>query len=164
MTTVLKINLKEIVKYPNYTLPILENAIRRTNLITRNTYYVLRFWVLQKYHSNTEIPIITTDTISMCMKSLLLPSRGPKPKLENQSLFNEFKNIHNFKLTDGSGLKNILQYYATTILTSIQNNITLHYKDYVKRFVNGYFKDIYSNLKTKESIQKNTIRNQKRYF
>jgi hypothetical protein len=61
-------------------LTILENAINRTNNITTKTYFLLRLWVLHKYHNHVDIPEITEDTISMCMKSLLLPSSGPKPK------------------------------------------------------------------------------------
>lgn len=50
-------------------MDILQNAIIRTNAITTKTYFLLRLWVLYKYHNNQEIPEITADTISMCMKS-----------------------------------------------------------------------------------------------
>ena len=55
-------------------LDILQNAIIRTNGITSKTYFLLRLWVLDKYHNNQEIPEITTDTISMGMKSIMKSS------------------------------------------------------------------------------------------
>ena len=124
---------------------ILQNAIIRTNSITSKTYFLLRIWILKKYHDNLDIPNITEDTISMCMKSILKSSPGQKPKGNNLLLLNEFKTLHNFELEDGSNLSSILDYYTTTMITSIENNIKLHFFDYIKRFVNSYFKHLYKD-------------------
>jgi hypothetical protein len=59
---------------------ILQDAISRANKITSKSYMLLRLWVLHKYHNDIIIPEITTDTISMAMKSVMKPSSGPKPK------------------------------------------------------------------------------------
>ena len=101
-------------------MDILQNAIIRTNAITTKTYFLLRLWVLHKYHSNQEIPEITEDTISMCMKSIMKSSFGQKPKENNSILLEEFQKINIFELEDGSNLSSILQYYATTIITAIE--------------------------------------------
>jgi hypothetical protein len=77
-------------------IEILQNAIIRTNKITTKTYFLLRLWVLDKYHNNLDIPEITGDTISMCMKSILLPSSGQKPKGNNAVLLKEFQQLHSF--------------------------------------------------------------------
>lgn len=90
----------------------------------------------------------------MCMKSLLLPSRGRKPREDNQLLCNEFKELHNFTLENGKNLSSILNYYATTIMTSIENNIKLHFLDYVKRFINSYFKHQYQNRLNDKEFKK----------
>jgi hypothetical protein len=120
-------------------------------IITTKTNLLLRLWCLEKYHQNIDIPIIDENTIRMCMKSLLLPSSGPKPKNNNLLLFNEFKALHNFELEDGKNLSSVFDYYAITILTSIENNIKLHFFDYVNRFINSYFKHINKdNLNDKE--------------
>ena len=124
---------------------ILQNAIIRTNSITSKTYFLLRIWILKKYHDNLDIPNITEDTISMCMKSILKSSPGQKPKGNNLLLLNEFKTLHNFELEDGSNLSSVLDYYTTTMITSIENNIKLHFFDYIKRFVNSYFKHLYKD-------------------
>ena len=129
----------------------IQDVVYRTNYITTKTSLLLRLWCLEKYHHNIDIPIIDENTIRMCMKSLLVPSSGPKPKNNNLLLFNEFKSLHNFELEDGKNLSSILNYYAITILTSIENNIKLHFFDYVNRFINSYFKHINKdNLNDKE--------------
>lgn len=144
---------------------ILDNAIQRTNAITTKTYFLLRLWVLEKYHSNQPIPEITTDTISMCAKSILKPSAGPKPKGNNLLLLQEFQKLNMFELEDGKNLSAVLDYYYTTMITSIENNIKLHFFDYVKRFVNSYFKHInQEKLEDKEFIKQlykelNTVKN-----
>jgi hypothetical protein len=124
---------------------IIQDAVYRTNYITTKTSLLLRLWCLDKYHNNIQLPLIDENTIKMCMKSLLLPSRGPKPKNNNLLLFNEFKKLHSFNLEDGNNLSSILDYYAITILTSIENNIKMHFFDYVNRFINSYFKVFYKD-------------------
>ena len=141
--TSILINDTEKNKDIKENMDILENAIIRTNSITTKTYFLLRLWILHKYHNNLEIPEISEDTISICMKSIMLPSSGQKPKGNNAILLDEFKNLHNFTLENGNNLSSILDYYKTTMLTSIENNIKIHFFDYIKRFVNSYFKHLY---------------------
>jgi len=151
----IKLPIQKILKsdIPIDVLERINDVVSRTNIITTNSYFLLRLWVLQKYHNNQEIPIITEDTIRMSMKSLVKASAGPKPKGNNLALLQEFKNIGNsiFTLQDGKNLSAILDYYATTMITAIENNIKMHFIDYIKRFVNSYFKNIYQNeLQNKE--------------
>ena len=134
-------NEKEV----NENMEILQKAIVRTNSITSKTYFLLRLWVLHKYHNNQEIPEITTDTISMCMKSVVKLSSGQKPKGNNAILLHEFRILNTFELEDGSNLSSILDYYSTTMITSIENNIKMRFFDYIKRFVNCYFKHVYQD-------------------
>ena len=61
----------------------------------------------------------------MCMKSILKSSPGQKPKGNNLLLLNEFKTLHNFELEDGTNLSSVLDYYTTTMITSICLN-SLH--------------------------------------
>jgi len=108
----------------------IQDAVYRTNYITTKTSLLLRLWCLNKYHNGINIPLITETTIKMCMKSILKPSKGGrKPKEENVLLLNEFKQLHNFTLENGVNLSAILNYYAITILTSIENNIKIHFFD-----------------------------------
>jgi hypothetical protein len=132
----------------------IQDAVYRTNYITTKTSLLLRLWCLEKYHYGIDIPLINENTIKMCMKSLILPSSGPKPKNNNLLLLNEFKNLHNFTLEDGVNLSSILDYYAITILTSIETNIKMHFFDYVNRFINSYFKVLYKNDITNKDFKK----------
>lgn len=132
----------------------IQDAVYRANYITTKTNLLLRLWCLEKYHNGIEIPTIDVNTISMCMKSLLLPSAGPKPKNNNLVLFNQFKALHTFTLENGKNLSSILNYYATTILTSIENNIKLHFFDYVNRFINSYFKHQYQDKLNDKEFRK----------
>ena len=135
-------------------ITILQDAILRANKITSKSYMLLRLWVLNKYHNNIDIPEITTDTISMAIKSVIKPSSGPKPKGNNQLLLQEFQTLYDFSLEDGKNLSAILDYYATTMLTSITNNIKIHFFDYVNRFINSYFKSIYKEEMTNKVFKK----------
>jgi hypothetical protein len=132
----------------------IQDAVYRTNYITTKTSLLLRLWCLEKYHNGIEIPLINENTIKMSMKSLILPSSGPKPKNNNLLLLNEFKNLHNFTLEDGVNLSSILDYYAITILTSIETNIKMHFFDYVNRFINSYFKVFYKDEITNKEFKK----------
>ena len=124
----------------------IQDAVYRTNYITTKSSLLLRLWCLNKYNNGIEIPLITETTIKMCMKSILKPcGGGRKPKEENILLLNEFKKLHNFKLENGVNLSAIKDYYATAFLTSIENNIKMHFFDYVNRFINSYFKVLYKN-------------------
>ena len=132
----------------------IQDAVYRTNYITTKTSLLLRLWCLDKYHNCIDIPLIDENTIKMSMKSLILPSSGPKPKNNNLLLLNEFKNLHNFTLEDGVNLSSILDYYAITILTSIETNIKMHFFDYVNRFINSYFKVLYKDEITNKEFKK----------
>jgi len=132
----------------------IQDAVYRTNYITTKTSLLLRLWCLEKYHYGIDIPLINENTIKICMKSLILPSRGPKPKNNNLLLLNEFKNLHNFTLEDGVNLSSILDYYAITILTSIETNIKMHFFDYVNRFINSYFNVFYKDDITNKEFKK----------
>ena len=130
-------------------IEILQNAISRANDITTKTYFLLRLWILEKYHNDLAIPTITEDTISMCMKSINKSVLGQKPKGNNAVLLNEFQQLRNslgnFSLEDGTNLSAVLDYYTTTMITAIENNIKMRFFDYVRRFVVSYFKHLYKD-------------------
>ena len=155
----LKVPIQKILKSDRdtdtKTLAIINDAVLRTNYITTKSYFLLRLWVLEKYHSNQGIPLITEDTIKMSMKSLVKASAGPKAKRNNLLLLQEFQKLHTFSLEDGKNLSAILDYYTTTMITAIENNIKMNFMDYVKRFVNSYFKSIY-----KDELQNKDVRKQ----
>lgn len=159
----LKVNIKSILKKPvEQTKPnilyILEDAIHRVNNITFKAYLLLKLWILDKYKQKIEIPKITEDTIKMAFKSVCKKSAGPKPKNDNLNLLDEFTNLHSFELENGKQLSQILSYYATTMITSIENNIKNHFMDYINRFVNVYFKYKYKTEIVNKEFKKQLIK------
>jgi hypothetical protein len=157
ITSILFSNKEKEVEVKEH-MEILQKAIIRTNSITSKTYFLLRLWILHKYYNNQEIPEFTTDTISMCMKSVMKSSSGQKTKGNNAILLEEFQKLNKFTLEDGSNLSSILDYYATTMITSIENNIKLHFFDYIKRFVNSYFKHLYQEQMENKEFKKQLYR------
>lgn len=130
------------------------DCIIRTNKITIKTYQLLRLWILNKYRKKNDIPVITENTIKMVQKSILEKSAGPKPKGDNLELFKEFKEFHGFTLENGVNLSQILGYNAISIITAIENNIKIHYFEYIRRFINSYFKHKYEEeIKNKDFKQ-----------
>ncbi len=138
----IKLPFNKIIKDKDIIEKVFDCVIR-TNKITIKTYQLLRLWILDRYHTTSNIPLITEDVIKMAQKSLLEKSSGPKPKGKNLELYNEFLHYHNFSLEKGTNLSQILGYNATSILTAIENNIKCHYFDYIRRFINSYFKNKY---------------------
>ena len=128
---------------------ILFDACFRTHQIVIHTYQLLRLWILDKYHNNKSIPIITIDTIKMAFKALLKKSKGNTPKNNNELLYKEFLELYettykhlNYDIKlDGLHLSHILNCMAVDMVTNIENNIKMNFFSYIRRFVNSYFKE-----------------------
>ena len=135
----------------------IDDAIKRTNKIVIKSYMLLRLWILKKYEGSNIIPNITTDTIKIAFKSVIDNNnkRGKRTSGNNLELLNELKELYKNDITDkfenGSKLSTILNYYAITMLTSINNNIKNNFINYINRYVNSYFLIKYENeIKNKE--------------
>lgn len=89
------------------------------------------------------------------MKSIMKASSGQKPKGNNATLLEKFQT---FELENGSNLSSILDYYATTMITAIENNIKMRFFDYIKRFVNCYFKHLYQEQIENKEFKKQLYR------
>jgi len=141
----IKLPLHKIIKLNDQTtFNTINNAVYRTNIITTKAYMLIRLWILDKYHNNIDIPDVTLDTIKMAFKSIVKSSSGPKPKGNNLQLYEEFKKLYKFdELENGLNLSSVLDYYATSMITAIENNIKMHFFDYVNRYINSIFKHKY---------------------
>ncbi len=159
----LKISLKQIIK-KDVDYSVLHDAIDRTNKLVIHVYQFLRLWILNKYHKKQDIPEITKDIIQMAFKALTTESSGPKPKGTNLKYYEEFLKFYdntykklNYKdKIDGNNLSQIIGYMCTDMVTNIENNIKLHFMDYVRRVVNCNFKEqnnkILEDYKGKEKV------------
>lgn len=155
---VLKISLKKIIR-DETKIPIIFDAVIRSNQIIIHTYQFLRLWILDKYHKNLNIPTITGDIVHMAFKALLLDSAGPKPKGQNGIYYDEFiefyentyKHLGYTQKLSGRNLSEIISYSITSIITNIENNVKLHFLDHTRRFVNSSFAK--QNSQTLESYK-----------
>ena len=143
----LKIPLKHILNNHIDYGPLYE-VINRTNLITFNVYYFLRFYILDLFNNNKEIPKIDTNFIMAIFKTLTKKSQGPKNK--NTILINELNKFHLDKLKDiiiyeSKNLSYILSQEAKQIEINYKNNIILNYIKYLRQYVNEHFKNDYKN-------------------
>ena len=136
----IKLPLDRIINDSSHKEKI-SNCALRSNKICIKTYQVLKLWILNKYYSNLEIPLITKDTIGMAQKSILKPSRGRKAKNNNLIILKEFQALYPFTLEDGKNLSAILDYQKISILTAIENNIKCHYFDHLENFLTSFFRD-----------------------
>ena len=149
-----KCNINKIIRNNNFIDPLFD-ACFRTNKIVIQTYQFLRLWILEHYHNNINIPIITTDTIKMVFNVLTLNNKGGNtPKGNNLIMLNNFTDFYNnnYKILynndkiNGSYLSQILNSMSIDMLTNIENNIKLHFFKYVKKFVNSSFKIINNTI------------------
>ena len=143
----LKLPLKHILNNHIDYGPLYE-VINRTNLITFNVYYFLRFYILDLFNNNKEIPKIDTNFIMAIFKTLTKKSQGPKNK--NTILINELNKFHLDKLKDiiiyeSKNLSYILSQEAKQIEINYKNNIILNYIKYLRQYVNEHFKNDYKN-------------------
>jgi len=81
-------------------------------------------------------------------------SRGRQILGENKIIYNffldfyekEYKSLYDGEKIDGKNLSGILHYIQTEIVTAIENNVKIHFNDYINRFVNSSFKNEHSIL------------------
>ena len=150
---VIKIRLYRIIK-DSESLQILSDAVNRTHQIVIHVYQFLRLWILNKYENNVVIPKITEDILKMSFRALTEHTNGPNPKGDNLKIYEEFKTFNEevySKLNYTSKIKSInlsaiIDYQCTDMLTNIENNIEMHFIDYLKQYVNGHFKDEHMSI------------------
>ena len=145
---ILKCKLDQIIKNPNHLDKIID-AVDRTHGLVIHVYQFMKLWILNLYHKGTDIPVIDENIIKMAFRVLKTHHAGPIPTGYNNKIYTKFEKFYNntySKLNydskiDGVNLSSIIDYQCTDILTNIENNIKMHFCDYVKQFVNGSFKN-----------------------
>jgi hypothetical protein len=79
-----------------------------------------------------------------CVTSLFVKTNNTNG---DKSLLNEFNNLQSTSFyPSGKCLSNVLKYYATTMITSIENNIKMHFFDYINRFIFSYYKNLHKDV------------------
>jgi transposase len=168
MTTI-KVDLKSILGYSYNGINDLsyeeknnriQDTVKRVNNIVFHTTHFLELYLLHLFHKDLPFPKLTLDFIGLCMRTVGLKHKGSggKPKEETQKMMDNLKKFYiehyepllktnpNDQKVDLLHLGYILQYEEIDILKNIKNNISIHFIDYCKEWVNKVF-NLKGNLK-----------------
>jgi hypothetical protein len=147
-----KTSLKSILKHPEINTAIINSAVIKSNKIVIHTLQFLKLYLLDYYENNNgSLPVISKELINNTMKVVCgekEEKRGKPPKQETvimKDKLTAFYKEHYSPTTqndpiDYAGLNTVLDYLKEDVITMYENNIQLHYVDYVERFVNVVWK------------------------
>ena len=147
-----KTSLKSILKHPDINISIINSAVIKSNKIVIHTLQFLKLYLLDYYENNNgSLPIISKELINNTMKVVCgekEEKRGKPPKQETvvmKDKLTAFYKEHYSPTTqndpiDYAGLNTVLDYLKEDVITMYENNIQLHYVDYVERYVNVVWK------------------------
>jgi len=144
-----KIPIKHILKNPDINLPKITNAVIKCNKIIINTLMFMKLYLLDYFEKNNKLPEIDKVFVNSCMKILCNETvSGRPPKKEVKELKDKLTTFYNsdykplIKDTDldYTHLNTVLDYLTIGIITMYENNIKLHYVEYIERFVNIIWK------------------------
>ena len=148
----IKTSLKSVLKHPEINTKILNDAVVKSNKIVIHTLQFLKLYLLDYYENNNQtLPVISKELINNSMKVVCgekTEKRGKPAKnetIEMKDILTTFYNHHYLPLTqndpiDYVGLSTVLDYLKEDVITMYENNIQLHYVDYVERYVNVVWK------------------------
>lgn len=158
-----KVPIKHILKNPDINLTTIYDAVIRCNKIVINTLMFMKLYLLDYFEKNNKLPEIDKVFVNSCMKILCNESSsGRPPKKEIQELKDKLITFYNsdykplIKDTnlDYANLNTVLDYLTISIITMYENNIKLHYVEYVERYVNIIWKKKETIEKIKEENKK----------
>jgi hypothetical protein len=145
-----KTSLKGILKHPDINSSKINEAVIKANKIVIHTLQFLKLYLLHHYeNNNNSLPKISKELINSTMKILCNEkAQGRPPKQEIKELkekLTAFYKEHYQPFTqndplDYTHLNTVLDYLKEDILTMYENNIQLHYVEYVERYVNVMWK------------------------
>ena len=154
-----KIPLKHVLKNPDINLPKITNAVIKCNKIVINTLMFMKLYLLDYFEKNNKLPEIDKVFVNSCMKILCNENAsGRPPKKEIKELKDKLTTFYNSDYKplikdiylDYTNLNTVLDYLTIGIITMYENNIKLHYVEYIERYVNIVWKKKETIVKIKE--------------
>jgi hypothetical protein len=148
----IKTSLKSVLKHPKINTSKINDAVIKANKIVIHTLQFLKLYLLDYYENNNHsLPIISKELINNSMKVICgekEEKRGKPPKKETVEMkeqLTSFYKEHYSSLMqndpiDYAGLNTVLDYLKEDVITMYENNIQLHYVEYVERYVNVVWK------------------------
>ena len=143
-----KTSLKSILKHHEINATKINDVVIKAHKIVIHTLQFLKLYFLNHYETNNHIlPEIDTVYILNVMKIVCgekHTNKGRPPNKETIELKDKltafytehYKPYTQPEQLDYEYMSNVLTYLSEDIMTMYENNIQLHYVDYVERFVN----------------------------
>ena len=147
-----KTSLKSILKHPEINTKKINDVVIKAHKIVIHTLQFLKMYILHHYQTYSHtIPTIDKVLILNIMKVVCgekhtnqgrLPKKETLELIENLTTFytEHYKPYTQQEQLDYEYMSNVLSYLCEDIMTMYENNIQLHYVDYVERFVNVVWK------------------------
>ena len=147
-----KTSLKSILKHPEINTKKINDVVIKAHKIVIHTLQFLKLYILHHYNTDSHtLPIIDKVLILNIMKVICgekhtnqgrLPKKETLELIENLTSFytEHYKPYTQPEQLDYEYMSNVLSYLCEDIITMYENNIQLHYVDYVERFVNVVWK------------------------
>lgn len=144
-----KIPIKNVLKHYEINLPKITNAVIMCNKIVIHNLMFMKLYLLDYYEIHNSLPIINDEFVNNCMKILCnenINGRPPKREIkELKDTLKVFLEKHYKPLMQDDELNykhmnTILDYLTIDIITMYENNIKLHYVEYIERYVNVVWK------------------------
>jgi len=154
-----KVPLKHVIKNPDINLPKITDAVIKCNKIVINTLMFMKLYLLDYFEKNNKLPDIDKVFVNSCMKILCNENaarRPPKKEVKDLkdklTIFynSDYKPLIKDTVLDYLHLNTVLDYLTIGIITMYENNIKLHYVEYIERFVNIIWKKKETIIKIKE--------------
>ena len=147
-----KTSLKSILKHPEINTRKINDVVIKAHKIVIHTLQFLKMYILHHYQTQSQIiPIIGKILILNVMKVVCGEKHTNQGRLPKKETLELIENLTSFYIEhykphtqpeqlDYEYMSNVLSYLCEDIMTMYENNIQLHYVDYVERFVNVVWK------------------------
>jgi len=147
-----KTSLKSILKHPEINTKKINDVVFKAHKIVIHTLQFLKLYLIHYFETNNHIlPDIDNVLILNVMKVICgekHTKQGKPPKKETIELKDKlttfytkhYKPYTQSEELDYEYMSNVLSYLCEDIMTMYENNIQLHYVDYIERFVNIVWK------------------------
>jgi hypothetical protein len=144
----IKVSLKHILKHPDINIPKINDTVIMANKIIIHTLQFMKLYLLDYYNKTNSLPVIDKELINSTMKILCNEKAVGRPsKKETIELKNKLKLFHQLhyknEILDYTHMTQILDYLTIDVLTMYENNIKLHFVEYIERYINVVWKKKY---------------------
>ena len=142
----IKVPLQHILKTPDLHSDDILNAVMTCHKVETHTLLFMKLYLLDYFNIHDTSPIVDNKFVNACMKIICTKTdtRGAKPSQQTVELKNNLTKFYELhykplmvnEVLEYTHLNTVFDYLSTDIITMYENNIKLHYIDYVERYIN----------------------------